>query len=101
MLVTGHCCWCPGRPAGGAINACSAHRPLDADGQNLHTNKNRVYNVALSRANVFNKLYSCVCVTYEDGMQKQVKVSAPFHFDPVVYNEVSQQDHGNVTPVKK
>lgn len=64
MLVTGHCCWYPGRPAGGAVNACSAHRPLDADGQNLHTHKqtNTEYTMWHFPGLMFLINYKVVCV---------------------------------------
>ncbi len=71
MLVTGCCCWCPGRPAGEAVNACSAHKPPGADGQSLQAqiciSGQTMWNIPVMM--VVSKLYSCVCVTYKDGMQ--------------------------------
>lgn len=39
--------------------------------------------------------------TYEDGMQKEMQVSTPFHFNSMVHYQVGEQDHSNVTPARR
>lgn len=34
-------------------------------------------------------------------MQQKMQVSTPFHFDSMIHDQVSEQDHSNVTPAKR
>lgn len=39
--------------------------------------------------------------TYKHSMQQEVKVGTPLYFDPMVHNEIGQEDNCNVTPEKQ
>lgn len=38
-----------------------------------------------------------MAVTDEDGVQQEVQVGTPLHFDPVVHDQVGEEDHRDVT----
>lgn len=38
-------------------------------------------------------------ITYKNCMKKKMEVASPFHLHTVINDQISQKDHGYVTPV--